>query len=161
MNRRALLSSLGATLTLTAGCTSPLTSDTGPAVQLGWFGVGNFDTEAHNFDVQVKRNDTLVHSSSHKVQARTENTIHGAVAECTWGNTPGRYTVRARVDENKWKERSLTKFASAANSEVDCVIVEARYRGDQLQLILEAGCDRDYKKMCSFTSGETEASPIT
>ena len=77
-----------------------------------------------------------------RCKARKEGVIPEAVAECTWGGTSDKYTVRARVDGNGWIERSLTTFASSANPDVRCAIAEARHRDSHLQRILDAGYDR-------------------
>lgn len=152
MRRRALLSSLGATATLGAGCLTTVTDRLDRSVQLGWFGAHNLDSDVHHIELRVERDDSQVHDSTHVIQPREGNHVHGAVAECTWGSTAGDYTVLARVDAGEWVEESLTEFAASWNSGVDCVTADAMYRGEgDLRISLADGCDRNYDGMCPFT----------
>ena len=156
MRRRSIIATLGIlTASGTSGCLSSIQEAVNPAVQLGWFGIHNADTESsHRFDLEVERDGQIVHSSSHTVDAAQEydgggQYNDGAVAECEWGSTPGEYTVRVRRDDNEWVEESVTEFA--ASRDVDCVIADAEYRST-LSIYLKEGCDQtDYDQMCSFT----------
>jgi hypothetical protein len=152
MRRRALLASLGATATLSAGCLTTVTERLDESVQLGWFGAHNLDDEVHQFELRVERGDTQVHNSTHVIQPKEDNHFHGAVADCTWGSTSGDYTVLARVDDNEWVAASLTELAASWNSDVGCVIADAMYhREGEVEIVLGNGCDRHYDGMCSFT----------
>ena len=156
MHRRALLASLGATATLSAGCLTTVTDRLDQSVQLGWFGAHNLDSEVRQFELRVEKGETQVHDSTHIIQPKEDNHVHGAVADCTWGSASGDYTVFARVDDNDWVEESLTEFAASWNSDVDCVIADAMYHPEGgLRISLGNGCDRHYDRMCSFTDQST------
>lgn len=152
MRRRALLASLGVSTTaLSTGCLSTIEQSSTQSAQLGWFGAHNFDTEPHLFDLQVIRDGTQVHQSSHEVQPKDGNYIHSAVAECSWGSTAGDYTVRAQVDSTDWVEESLTEFVASRDD--DCAVANVEYRDEDLQFFLRDGCNRDWDRMCPFTTG--------
>jgi len=124
MERRAVLVSVGAMLTGTsAGCTDYFGAED-PAVQLGWFAVDNFDREPQTFELRVVRNGAQVYHSSETVPGRTENRVPGAVAECTWGDTPGAYTVGVRVEGGKRAEQDLTAHLPR---DAECVFVAVSY----------------------------------
>ncbi|PSQ48372.1 hypothetical protein BRD15_05485 [Halobacteriales archaeon SW_6_65_15] len=151
MHRRTLLTALGATTaTLGTGCLSSVEERLDPSVRLGWFGAHNFDTEPHQFDLQLTRDGTRVHHSSHEIRPRDGNYVHSGVADCDWGSASGDYVVRARVDSNEWKEASITEFLTSR--EPDCAVANAEYRDDGLQFFLRDGCDRDWNGTCSFTT---------
>ena len=67
MRRRALLTPLGTTATLSAGCLGIVTDRLDRSVQLGWFGAHNLDTEVHRFALHVERGETRVHDSTHVI----------------------------------------------------------------------------------------------
>lgn len=153
MNRRSLLASFGAaTGALSTGCLSSLSDRFEPSVRLGWFVAHNFDTESHLFRLEVQRDGTRVHTSSHKIPSRDGNYIHSAIAECDWGTTPSDYTVVAQVDGNQRVEESITEFVDSRGNVEDCVIADAQYYADGLRFQLGGGCHRDYDGMCSFTT---------
>ena len=157
MRRRGFVTIFGMlSAVVSVGCLSSVREVVNPTAQLGWFGVHNADTDSsHRFDLEVERDGDLVHSSSHTVEAAREyegggQHNDGAVAECEWGNTPGDYTVRVRVDGNEWVEESVTEFATSRD--VECVVADAEFRST-LTIHLKEGCDRnEYDRMCSFTS---------
>lgn len=152
MRRRALLASLGGTIaTLSTGCLSDIEERLTPSAQLGWFGAHNFDTEPHLFDLQVIRDGTQVHRSSHEIQSRDGNYIHNGVAECSWGSASGDYTVPARVDGDDWIEESITEFV--ASKDADCALANVEYHNNEgLRFVLWDGCNRDWDNMCGFTT---------
>lgn len=133
--------------------------------QLGWFGVHNADPESgHTFTLIVERDGKVVHESSHEVDAAEDLdpgvASDGAVAECTWGETVGDYSVRVRRDGEEEAEESISAFA--AERGVKCVVADAEYRNDnatsnyidgkRLSIFLREGCDNDgYVRRCSFT----------
>lgn len=160
MKRRALLASLGAaTATTTAGCLSSIEDHLDTTVRLGWLGAHNFDTEPHAFDLRVERNGETVHESSHEVEEREDPVVHGAVADCTWGDAPGDYTVRARVDGGEWAARELSEIDEAYEGDVDCVVSKVEYREGRVEILIRGGCDRvdSYDGGCAFANqGETE-----
>lgn len=157
VQRRSFIATLGILIpAVSGGCVSSIRETVNPTTQLGWFGVHNADTDSpHRFDLEVKRDGEIVHSSSHRVEAAREfenggQYNDGAVAECEWGSTPGDYTVRVRVDQTDWIEKSVTEFATSRN--VDCVVADVRYRST-LNIDFKEGCDRDdFGQMCSFTN---------
>ena len=153
MRRRAFLAAIGTSVTMsTTGCLTSLEDRLDTSIQLGWFGGHNFDTESHQFEFRVKRDGTRVHQSSHTIRPREGSFIHGAVAECTWGEVAGDYIVEARVDGNEWVEESVNEVDSASNQEIDCAIAEARYWDGSLDIFRLRGCDQDYDGMCPFTN---------
>jgi hypothetical protein len=133
--------------------------------QLGWFGVHNVDPESsHTFTLIVERGGNVVHESSHEVDAAEYFdpgvASDGAVAECTWGETAGDYSVRVRRDGEEEAEESISAFA--AESGVNCVVADAEYQnhdvtsefidGKRLSIFLREGCDNDgYVGKCSVT----------
>lgn len=157
MRRRSIIKTCGVLIAgVSSGCLSSVRETVNPTTQLGWFGVHNVDTDSsHQFDLEVNRDGERVHTSTHTVDAAREldgggKYIDGAVAECTWGNTPGDYSVRIRADDSEWVEESITEFA--LSKDVDCVVAVAEYRST-LSIYLKEGCDRyDYDQMCSFTN---------
>jgi len=150
MHRRSFLATVGTSVSLFGGGCLSLLEDS--SIQLGYLDVGNFDGEQHEFEVQVERNGTQVHSSSHSIAGKEGNVVHSEAVECTWGSTAGEYTVSARVDGNEWKSQSLLPADSVVSSETDCVVVGVWYRFDRLEFQIGSGCNRDYDGMCSFTS---------
>ncbi len=150
MHRRSFLTTVGTSVSLFGGGCLSLLDDS--SIQLGYLDVGNFDGEQHEFEVQVERNGTQVHSSSHSIAGKEGNVVHSEAVECTWGSTAGNYTVSARVDSNEWKNQSLLPADSVVSSKTDCVVVGVRYRFDGLEFQIGSGCDRDYDGLCSFTS---------
>lgn len=157
MRRRSAIKTCGVLIAgVSSGCLSSVRETVNPTTQLGWFGVHNVDTDSsHQFDLEVNRDGETVHTSTHTVDAAREldgggQYNDGAVAECTWGSTPGDYTVRVRADDNEWVEESIAEFA--ISKDVDCVVADAEYRST-LSIYLKEGCDRDdYDRMCSFTN---------
>ena len=158
MHRRRYLISAGAITSagMATGCISSLQEAINPSVRLAWFGIHNSDMESsHRFDLEVIRDGTQVHSSSHEVKAAQPfgngRYSDGAVAKCTWGSTAGDYTVRARADNGEWEEKSVTKFAKA--NDVDSVVADAWYDRDALGIrLVEEWGRNDYERMCSFAT---------
>lgn len=150
MHRRSFLATVGTSVSLFGGGCLSLLEDS--SIQLGYLDVGNFDGEQHEFEVQVERSGTQVHSSSHSIAGKEGNVVHSEAVECTWGSTAGEYKVSARVDSNEWKSQSLLPADSVVSSETDCVVVGVWYRFDGLEFQIGSGCNRDYDGMCSVTS---------
>lgn len=160
MKRRALLATLGAAATTpTVGCLGAVADRLDPTVQLGWFAVHNRDTEPHSFDLEVERGGEVVHRSSHDVRGYEDPVVHGAVANCTWGDEAGEYTVRARADGGEWVESNTSELNGSGGRDVDCVIAEAEYRRGETVVSFRVGCDRvdHYDGGCGFANrGETQ-----
>lgn len=150
MHRRSFLATAGSSVSLFGG--GCLSRFEGASIRLGYLDVGNFDNESHEFDVQIERDGTQVHFSSHVVAGKDGNVVHGEAVECTWGRAAGAYTVSARVDSNEWKHQSLLPADTSISSETDCVVVGVWYRFDGLGFQIGSGCDRNYDGTCSFTS---------
>lgn len=165
MRRRALLSAAVGVTVGSAGCLASIHDSSHQKAQLGWFGVHNIDPESsHTFTLIVERDGNVVHESSHEVDAAEYHdpgvSRTGAVAECTWGETSGEYSVRVRMNGEKEVERSVSSFA--AERDANCVVASAKYEnydatsgfldGKRLSLSLLEACDNDgYLKRCSFT----------
>ena len=165
MRRRALLSAAVGVTIGSAGCLASIRDSNRQMAQLGWFGVHNVDPESsHTFTLIVERGGNVIHESSHKVDAAEYHDpgveSDGAVAECTWGDTAGDYSVRVRRDREEEVEKSVSAFA--AESGANCVVAAAEYEnydatsgflnGKRLSLSLLEACDNDgYLRRCSFT----------
>jgi hypothetical protein len=164
VKRRALLAAIGAvTTTATAGCLGSIADSLDRTVQLGWFGAHNFDTDPHEFDLRVERDGEVVHESGHEVAGFEDPVAHGAVADCTWGDEPGGYTVSARVDGGEWVSREISELDERYENDVDCAIAEAQYRNESVAVYFQVGCDRvdHYDGGCGFAErGETETGPV-
>ena len=160
MKRRALLAALGvATSTATGGCLGSVADRLDETVQLGWLAAHNLDAEPHGFDLAVERNGESVHRSSHEIDGKDDDFVHGVVADCTWGDAPGGYTVRARVDGGEWVTREISEVDGTYEGDVDCAIAEVEYRNGATSVAFQGGCDRvdDYDGGCGFANrGETE-----
>lgn len=150
MNRRTLLASLGGVIaTSNAGCLETIKDrfDKQPQRQfrLGWLSAGNTDTKPQQIDLRVKEDGNVVHQSSHKLQGQDETGSKDepqiAVAECTWGDTADDYTIHARVNGNSWISKSITEVDMAGHPNTDCVVAQALYRDDRLEIVLQPGCD--------------------
>lgn len=158
ISRRRLLAfvGVGTTLPTISGCLGMLRDRLTPSIQLGWFGVQNFDTTSHRFELRVIRDGTQVHYSTHTVRGQEGNQVYGAVAECTWGSDAGQYTVAARLTGSEWTERPLSELADTYTDPIDCATAEARYRNGEMSIAFLPDCDRvsQYEGGCSFTSSE-------
>jgi hypothetical protein len=159
VKRRALLAALGITTPIaTAGCLGSIADRLDRTVQLGWFGVHNFDTDPHEFDLRVERDGEVVHESAHEVAGFDGPVVHGAVADCTWGDEPGGYTVSARLDGGEWASRAISEIDELYENDLDCTTAEVQYRRESTRIHFQPGCDRvdDYGG-CGFAErGETE-----
>ena len=137
-----------------AGCVEFVRDTIDSSSTIGWLGVDNYDTEPHQFEVQVKRDGTFVHESSHTIQERGANVVHGDDVDCTWGDTAGAYRIRARIDGTDWVEQSV---ADAVDGTVGCVTARVTYgdRGDSLDIFIRENCEEvpDYPGGCEFANG--------
>ncbi len=125
MRRRRFLACAGTVTTgVIAGCLNSSGEIDESETQLGWFAVHNYDTEPQTFELRVVRDEEQVHSSTADVSGATEATIPGHVAECTWGDSDGKYTVAARLEEGEWAEQRLSENPS---QDADCVVASADY----------------------------------
>ena len=165
MRRRALLSAAVGVTVGSTGCLASIRSSNRQMVQLGWFGVHNADPESsHTFTLIVERDGKVVHESSHEVDAAEDHdpsvASDGAVAECTWGDTAGDYSVRVRRDGEEETEKSISAFAAERGA--NCAVADAEYEnydatseflnGKRLSISLLEACDNDgYVRRCSFT----------
>lgn len=128
MQRRDLLRGAGAAgIASFAGCLEgiPTVGET----TLGWFAVYNLDQESgHRFAVQIQRDGSTVHTSSHQLAAYDPDSEASspphAVVDCTWENRPGDYTVF--VSRNG-EDRQRYDIVKNDLRPPDCVIVYARY----------------------------------
>ena len=135
-------------------------------MRLGWFAVVNFDGQPHTFELRVQRGDEVVHESSHRLAGSGPSGSNGAVADCTWGDVRGEYTVRARMDGGEWRERDLSELRGSRDEKIECGVAEARYHHDVFGLTLAENCEEvlDYVGGCAFanqtvTHGERGAPP--
>ncbi len=154
MRRRTLLAALGgsATAAASAGCLARVEDALDRTTRLGWLGAHNRDVEPHRFDLRVERGGTVVHESSHEIRGRDGNYVHGAVADCTWGDADGRYRVGARVDSRDWTWESLSALDEAYRTPVDCATAGVEYGDGEVSVRLQAGCSQvaGYDGGCAF-----------
>lgn len=156
MKRRTFIAGLtAASLGTIGGCLSDAGGQSDD-VRLGWYNVGNFDTEPHRFGMRVERDGEQVHQSSHMVQGRTDPdrasetaTIYSATAECTWEDTPGEYTVSVRVDGDEWVKNRL----SDSDSTAPCLAARAEFDNSSLASGEFAFWTRSCRDVDRFTGG--------
>ncbi|WP_157231412.1 hypothetical protein [Halostagnicola larsenii] len=122
--------------------------------RIGWVGVNNYDTESHRFSVQVERDGSIVHESSHTIRGSEDNVIPGEAVDCTWGDAAGTHRIRARVDGNEWVEQSVDE---AIDGSVDCVTARVNYgnlRSVALDIFIRENCDAvpEYNGGCAFAN---------
>jgi len=161
MRRRALLASCGfAAVAASSGCLS-LTS--APPPKLGYVVVANYDTAPHRFQVQVLREETVVHDSTHDLAAATEQDSGAVVGssevlECTWGAEPGPYVVRARVEGGEWIEQAVAETIEDSSMEgVECVTGKVGYEQpghSGLRVAIRDNCEDvpNYDGGCAFAN---------
>lgn len=128
MNRRTLLASLsGAAVPATTGCTGPVSNPV-ERVKLGAIWIGNDGSSEREFNVQVKRGGTLIHSSDHTLSGSRATAGDGSggssMVTCTWEEKPARYTVRAGTEEDGWEEVFVNDRIESGAS---CVWVDIWY----------------------------------
>ncbi|MFC4551900.1 MULTISPECIES: hypothetical protein [Halorussus] len=131
MQRRALLSSLGALGAVNlSGCLGSLTAEE-TTTTLAWLAIYNYDeNRGHRIDVHVERDSEVVHESTHTVERNREERIpavSGAMVECTWDDIAGRYVVFARTDGGEWVEQDLVE---AYEHHPGCVTATVEHHGD-------------------------------
>lgn len=159
MRRRNFLTALALVpLGTGSGCLSRMQGQAPQEMRLGWYAVANHDAESHHFGLRVERDGETIHQSSHEVQGRNGNVIHGAVADCTWDETVGDYSVFARVDGGEWVAESLSGMESGQG--MTCAVVEAKYGHDDvdgLTFWTENTCNnvRQYEGGCEFAEAIT------
>jgi len=125
MNRRALLSSLGAAgISALTGCLGQFTAPDA-ATRLGLLAIENYDRESgHEFDIRVERDGDTVHRSVHSIEQTALPVISGLILDCPWEYIKGEYIVSARVDGGEWLSRPL---AEPFDDVPECVISTTRY----------------------------------
>ncbi|MFB6296476.1 MAG: hypothetical protein ABEH66_06530 [Halobacteriales archaeon] len=160
MRRRTLLASGGiAAMGLLGGCVGA-PRETPP--RLGWVGVHNYSSEARRFRVEILREADVVHESTHEIEGRSEDTIPGEVLECTWGEEPGPYTIRARVDGGEWVEQSIADAIEddPTMEDPDCVVTTVQYMMGISETFTfrvrdTCGAVSGFDGGCSFANSET------
>jgi len=148
MKRRHLLATAGSALTVSSvGCLG-FFEDEEQTVRLGQVTVNNADVEPHEIQVEVHRDGEVVHQSGEEVSAMEDNRMGGYVAECTWGDTPGEYTVVAEADGESTESNLTQRYGDYA----DCVVAMVMYREQDGLLILSAdNCDlAESDTACAF-----------
>jgi hypothetical protein len=129
MKRRTYLSSLGVAGTIgLAGCVVGYAPSGQEKTRLARLGVVNEDEErSHRFRLRVERDGEVVHESSHTLEKVPESPYEGsgAVVDCTWDGSAGRYVVFAQIDESEWVEKNLTEDYEQYETIPDCVVAVA------------------------------------
>lgn len=160
MRRRSFLTLLGvSSVALSSGCVERLRGE-GSHPKLGWVAVKNYHPEPQHFDVQILRGGTVVHESSHDIEGKPEERIPGAVLECTWGDDPGTYTLRGRLVDGEWTERSVAQAideSATLDDATECVIADgayARYGSHQFTWRVQDWCEEvsTYDGGCTFAN---------
>lgn len=154
MKRRSILASVGVGLAASsAGCVESARDVLDSSSRIGWVGVSNYDTEPHQFVVQIKRDGSIVHESSRTIRGSEDNVVPGEAIDCTWGDAAGTHRIRARIDGNEWVEQSVDE---AIDGSVGCVTARVSY-GDlreTLDIFIRENCDRvpRYNGGCAFAN---------
>lgn len=161
MNRRALLGSLGISLASSIGGCLEAVSPPDTSTKLGYLGIENFDTEAsHKFDVRVERDGTVIHTSSHAVDATSGSTLGAAVVACTWDPVAGEYVISARVDGGEWTGQPI---APLFDTVPECVTANIRYGrlgSEELFVAASANCEQ-LRRVSLGCSVESTTKPST
>jgi hypothetical protein len=91
---------LGTALAL-AGCSGNYLPGSDTTTKLGRVEMVNRDTSAHTVHIQIRRGDELVHDQPYNLSPDdpSDETLPGIVLEQTWSDTPGRFSVEARLNE--------------------------------------------------------------
>jgi hypothetical protein len=160
LSRRQLLAAMSTgALATSSGCLGGLQSDP-PESLLGWVAVKNYHPDPQRIEVEIERGETTVHRSEHAVPGKPDSRIPGAVLECTWGHHAGRYTLRGRVNDGPWIERSIPEIiedSAEMDATTDCVVAEGafgRYGSAEFGWLVQAWCDQvpDYVGGCAFAN---------
>lgn len=126
MNRRNLLRGGGGLLAAAsvAGCLDwvPTVGET----SLGLFAVYNFDSDSgHRFDIRIERDGTMVHESTHQLEAYgSESEPSHVVPSCTWDDKAGDYSVSVRRDGEEWHSYNVVQGELRPP---ECVIAYVQY----------------------------------
>lgn len=131
MHRRALIRSIPAIgIASVAGCLDrvPTVGET----KLGWFGIYNYhEKSGHLFDVRIERDGTVVHESSHRIEAFEHDADRDSpphsVVSCTWKDIAGDYTIFVRSDNRDWHRYGV--LDGVVNPPA-CVMAFVRYGDD-------------------------------
>lgn len=146
--RRRLLSIVGSVPLLTlSGCLDQFISSSLPATTLGRVVIRNYHDDPQEFEVQILRDGTVVHESSHELDGNPQRTISWKPLECTWGDELASYTLRGRVIDSEWTELDVS--LAIENSDImdettECVIASGnfdRQGEDSLTWIIRDECD--------------------
>lgn len=83
------------------GCLS--TDDGSQASVLGSVVILNRREQTPTIDFRVRWEGELVHNSTHELTASNGTRNSGVVPARTWPDTPGQFTVSARLSDTEWK----------------------------------------------------------
>jgi len=159
-SRRSFLASLGAsTVVLSSGCVDGIRGGSSRP-RLGWLAVKNYHPGPQRIEIQVLREESVVHESSHEIAGKQGGRIPGDVLECTWGDDPGPYVLRGRLAGGEWRERSVARTiedSAVMDETTECVIAEgayARYGSHRLSWLIQGWCGEvpSYDGGCSFAN---------
>lgn len=102
MYRRQLLGAVF--IAVTSGCLSPLEEDReGPSsVTLGRIEITNADETPHEVEIELHASGEVVYQETHSIG--TEWNENSRVIERTWPKNVEQYTIRARVDDQDWRQ---------------------------------------------------------
>jgi hypothetical protein len=121
MDRREYLetATIGFFTLFSSGCLSNLPIGSSEAGELGDIIVLNYDSKPHTIHILVKRQDELVHWSSHRLGAE-EQELNYERLNNSWGTGNVRYTVYIRRDaKNVWKKTDLSNLPSGTAFDLD------------------------------------------
>jgi hypothetical protein len=143
---------------LSSGCLDLIRGSSPSHPQLGWVAVENYHPDQQRLEIEIEREDTVVHESRHELAGKPESRIPGAVLECTWGDEPGPYTLRGRIADGDWVERVVDHTIDEETPK--CVIAEgayARYGSTEFGWLIQDWCEEvpSYQGGCSFANSNS------
>lgn len=110
-----------------------------PSTRLGYLAVSNWDdASGHRFDVTVERDGSVVHESSHRLDPKEDDAVHGTSVGCTWENVAGQYVVSVSVDDGS---RTETNVGEQFDSPPECVVARVMYNPDFFDIYTRGQCD--------------------
>lgn len=151
------------TVTLSSGCVDLISGESNTPPRLGWVAVKNYHSDPQRIEIQIEREDTVVHESSHEIDGKPAGSIPGDVVECTWGDDPGPYVLRGRVAGGEWVERAITRVideSASMDGTTECVIAEGaygRYDSPRFGWLIQDWCAEvpTYEGGCTFANSDS------
>lgn len=141
--RRSILCTLGCAVTVpTAGCAGIPVEYLDSKTKLFRLDLTDLSSSSHRFGIRVKRNDTVVHESTHTLEGDGES-VFGTVGACPWMDTPGSYIVAARLGDGEWKSQSVDEGVRGNPEYVVAHIIYDGWNKNQLTFVIRPADERD------------------